>query len=151
MKKRISFILAIIVMFSILTTPIANAQDFELFSHQEENLIEIPIIDMEGNVLGIVTRPAKLEPIAVGAYVTFKGIQALIYTGYWWVCTHPEETVQTLQFLIDGFEAIQNAIGTLQSADHDGTKFVRATKTDGNICVPAPSGNQWVCMYSVEC
>ncbi len=149
MKKWVSFILAIIVIVSVLTTPIANAQDFTLLSHPEEDLIEIPIVDMEGNVLGIVTRSPALEPIAVGAYVTFKGIQALIYTGYWWVCTHPEETLQTLQFLIDGFEALQNTIGMLQSADHDGTKFVRATKIDGNICTPAPSGKQWVCMYSV--
>lgn len=153
MKKRISFILTVAMIFSILASPISNAQMIDLSSQQEDTLedtlVEMPVYDTEGNYMGVVTMSSRsASAIAAGAYVTFKGIKALMYTGYIWVCTHPEETLQTLQFLIDGFSALQNTLGMLQSADHDGENFVSAETVSGNFCV-YQGGGLWACRYSV--
>lgn len=149
MKKWISFILTVAMIFSILASPISKAQMIDLSSQQEDTLVEMPVYDTEGNYIGAVTMPSRsVNAIAAGAYITFKGIKALVYTGYIWVCTHPDKTVQALQNLIDGFSALQDTLGMLQSADHDGEEFVSAETISGNFCV-YEGGGIWACTYSV--
>ena len=141
MKKRLSFILTVVLIFSVSASPIAYAQTIDELSQNENALVGMPVVDAEGNYMGTVTVPSDaIDKFAVGAYITFKGIQALVYNGYQWVCTHPEETIQTLQFLIDGFTVIQDMLGLLQSAIHDGTDYVSAENVGGDL---------WACRYSI--
>lgn len=126
-------------------TPSAKAQSYE-----QEDKVDVAVTDTDGNLIGTVSMSKEAQrSLAVGAYVTFKGIKALVYTGYIWVCTHPEETLQTLQFLIDGFQILQDIYGMLKSADHDGTEFVGFVKTNGESCVRVPGTDMFQCLYSI--
>lgn len=143
MKKQLAFVLVLAMCFSIFVTPLASAKEVAATATKE-----VAIVDTEGNYLGSVTMSAsRAASLAAGAYITFKGIKALLYTGYMWVCTHPQETLAALEFLIQAFDVLQAQHGQLQSADHDGTDFVALVKVNGNSCVR--HGDLWACKFSL--
>lgn len=147
--KKISLILALLMCFSSCFTPVANAYEFSASTSVEERIVEVPVVDTDGNLIGTVSMSsARVNELAVGAYITFKGIKALVFNGLVWVCHHTDETVQTLQFLIDGFDALQSLFGMIMHASHDGNKYVSFEKVSGESCYRV-STTQWACAYSL--
>lgn len=146
--KKLSLFLALLMCFSSCLTPVANAYELSAPASVEEHVVEVPVVDVDGNLIGTVSMSsARVNELAVGAYITFKGMQVLIYNGYMWVCTHPEETVKTLQFLIDAFDVLQSIFGMIKHASHNGTEYVSFEKVSGESCYRV-STTQWACAYS---
>ena len=150
MKSKIGLFLAIVMSILVTGSPVAYAQECFVRFEEQTTMVDVAVVDAEGNLIGNVKMSeASRRSLAAGAYFTFKGIKALVYTGYYWVCTHPTETLQSLEFLINLFDLLQIDLGQLLWADYDGEEFVSAQKVSGESCIRVKGSDRWQCLYSV--
>ncbi len=149
MKKKLCLLLSLALCFSVFAAPIAHAQTPDDSVSQDVVMVDVPVLDVNGTEICTVEMSERaVSSIVTGAYIMYCGIKALVFNGINWVLQHPDLTMKMMNLLIDGFTAIQNTLGLLSRADHDGKSYVSAKTVDGNDCYPV-GGGIWACRYSL--
>ncbi len=150
MKKKLCLILSLVLCLSVFATPVAYAQSMENNTAQDVVMVDIPVVDVNGNTICTVATPERVAvAILSGAYITYLGVKVLVYQAAVWICLNPDLVYNVITLLTHGFDLIQNEIGKqLVRADHDGTSYVSARTSSGDDCFPV-GGGIWACRLSL--
>ena len=150
--KKLSFVLALAMCFSIFAAPAANAQTASSEKIQEEAVVYVPVVDTEGNLLATVPMSAesvRALSIAAGATIFYYGVKSLVYSAATWVCLNPEMAQNLIMTLIDAFQILQSRIGNqVKTGYYNNGGFTDCVTVSGQSCYKV-STPQWACAYSV--
>lgn len=150
MKKSIVVLLAVVMCVMVCVSPVAYAHEYAAQKQAMQELVDVEVVDTEGNHLGTVqmTQEARIGIVA-GATIFYLGVKAFVFKAGVWVCTHPTETMAALQFLLDAFTILQNTVGPVLYAYHNGDVYNQYEDPNGQICVLERHSDRWMCKYSV--
>ncbi len=150
--KKLSFVLALAMCFSIFAAPVANAQAASSEKIQEEAVVYVPVVDTEGNLLATVPMSAesvRALSIAAAAAIFVEGVKSLVYSGAAWVCMNPQLTQDMIMLLPSLFETMQSYLGEqVKTGYYEKGKFTSCVTVSGQSCYRV-STTQWACAYSV--
>ncbi len=150
MKKYIVVLLAVVMCVMVCVSPVAYAHEYVAQKQAMQELVDVDIIDTEGNRLGTVqmTQQSRIS-IAAGATIFYCGVKTFIYTTKGWLYLHPNIGEDILHFLLDAFTILQNSVGPVLYAYHNGDVYNQYEDTNGQICVLERHSDRWMCKYSV--